>query len=142
MVRNRSEGRDGAMEFRILGPLELALGDRVERLASAKERALLTLLVTSANQVVPADRLADAIWGDSKSAAKGLRVLVSRLRKTLAALDEREYVETRSPGYVLVVEPGEVDALRFAALATRGRALLAAGDADGAARTLREALDL
>jgi DNA-binding SARP family transcriptional activator len=132
------------MEFRILGPLEVASEERIESIASAKERALLCLLVLDANRVVSSERLIDQLWDGSvpDSAATSLRVLVSRLRKTLARFDDHELVVTRAPGYLLHVGAGELDAARFDALTARGRSLFGSGDAEGAARTLREALDL
>lgn len=51
------------MDFRILGPLEVVDGDRVVRLAEA-QRALLALLLLSANEVVSSDRLIDELWGE------------------------------------------------------------------------------
>jgi DNA-binding SARP family transcriptional activator len=51
-------------------------------------------------------------------------------------------VVTRLPGYLLAVDPERVDESRFKALARRGRRALRSGDPEGAARLLREALDL
>jgi predicted ATPase/DNA-binding SARP family transcriptional activator len=132
------------MEFRILGPLEVSNGDRVLSLAAAKERALLALLLVDANRVVSSERLIEDLWDGAppESATTSVRVLVSRLRKTLSEIDDGEVIVTRAPGYLVTVEPGELDASRFEALAARGHAQLAAGDAEGASRVLREALDL
>jgi DNA-binding SARP family transcriptional activator len=41
-----------AVEFRILGPLEAVDGDRALALGSTRQRALLALLLTRANEVV------------------------------------------------------------------------------------------
>ena len=51
------------MEFRILGPLEVVDGDRPLTLKGSRLRALLVLLLTSANEVVSAERLIDELWG-------------------------------------------------------------------------------
>jgi Transcriptional regulatory protein, C terminal len=51
------------VEFRILGPLEVADGDSPVALAGTRARALLALLLTSANEVVSSDRLIDELWG-------------------------------------------------------------------------------
>jgi hypothetical protein len=45
------------MEFRILGPLEIADGDRLLPLSAAGLRALLAMLLLHANEVVSVDRL-------------------------------------------------------------------------------------
>jgi DNA-binding SARP family transcriptional activator len=132
------------MDFGILGPVEVSTPSGVTRIASAKQRALLALLLLQPNRTVSADRLVDELWEGiaPASAATSLRVLVSRLRKHLAELDPQEVLVTRPPGYVLAVEPADVDATRFEALVIRGRSLQSAGDAEGAASVLRGALEL
>ena len=102
------------MEFRILGPLEVRRDGQAARAwAGSKQRALLALLLLDANRVVSRDRLIDALWEDDPPATahKALQVYVSDLRKLLG----RERLETRAPGYLLRVEPGELDLDRFQA---------------------------
>jgi DNA-binding SARP family transcriptional activator len=125
------------MQFRILGPLEVSSGDRQFSLTGA-QRSLLALLVLSANEVVSADRLIDELWGDDvpQSGRTALQVRVSQLRKALGDAGER--IVTRAPGYLLRVDPDELDLDRFERLVS---------DADGAepaeaAASLRKALDL
>ena len=128
------------MEFRVLGPLE-ARDERGEiPLAGHRPRALLALLLLHANEVVPADRLIDELWGDDSpdGAAGALRVNVSRLRKALPP----EVLETRAPGYVVRVEPDALDLHRFERLVDEGRSLLARGLVTDAAGRLRDALSL
>ncbi|MCA1845871.1 MAG: winged helix-turn-helix domain-containing protein, partial [Actinobacteria bacterium] len=52
------------MEFRILGPLEIVGGEAGVTVGGGRERALLALLLLSANRVVSAERLAVDLWGD------------------------------------------------------------------------------
>ena len=128
------------MEFRILGPLEVWDGGGEVTLGGGKRRALLAVLLLHANEVVPADRLTEELWGaDSpEHAADALRVNVSRLRKALP----QDVLTTRSPGYVLRVESDELDLHRFERLVDEGRSLLARRlPADASAR-LRDALSL
>jgi DNA-binding SARP family transcriptional activator len=103
------------MEFRILGPLEVAEGDRQLRVAGTRERALLAILLIHAGQVVSADRLIEELWGRELPGrpSNALQVVVSRVRKALA---DPSRLVTRKPGYVLRVHPGELDAHRFARL--------------------------
>ena len=73
------------MEFRILGPLGVWDGCGEVSLGGPKPRALLAVLLLHPNEVVPADRLIDELWGEDspERAAAALRVNVSRLRKAL-----------------------------------------------------------
>jgi DNA-binding SARP family transcriptional activator len=128
------------MEFRILGPLEVWDGGSQVSLGGPKPRALLTVLLLSPNEVISTDRLIDDVWGgDSlESAAAALRVNVSRLRKALP----QDVLTTRSPGYVLRVEPDELDLHRFERLVDEGRSLRERGLAADASERLRDALSL
>ena len=110
------------MEFRILGPLEVVDGDRPLTLKGSRLRALLVLLLTSAGEVVSADRLIDELWGAQppRSAANALQYHVSQLRKALA---HEGLIETRAPGYLIRPEPDQrrLRALRFAGAARQIR---------------------
>ena len=100
------------MEFRILGPLEVVEQGRALPLGGARQRTLLALLLTRANEVVSADRLIDELWGAQppRTAANALQYHVSQLRKALAP---HEAIVTQEPGYVIRVGPDELDLLRF-----------------------------
>jgi DNA-binding SARP family transcriptional activator len=127
------------MEFRILGPLEVSDEGREVSLGGRKPRALLALLLLHPNEVAPADRLIDELWGDDTSeGAAALRVNVSRLRKALA----RDVLTTRSPGYIIRVEPDALDLHRFERLVDEAKGLLARGLAPAASERLRDALAL
>src|SRR5206468_12540181 len=73
------------MEFRILGPLEVVRGDRVLRLGSGRQLALVAVLLLHANEAVSVDRLVEELWGESAppTAAKIVRNSVSLLRRAL-----------------------------------------------------------
>src|SRR2546423_783207 len=117
------------MEFRILGPLEVAHEGESVQLGGARQRALLALLLTRPNEVVSTERLVDQLWGahPPKTALNTIQYYVSQLRKSLGA----DRIVTRPPGYAILVRPGELDLERF-------EVLLAQDDAG----TLREALAL
>src|SRR5439155_4491805 len=106
------------MEFRILGPLEVLEGGRVLELGGQKQRTLVAALLLHANEVVSQDRLIEALWDDEppETAQKALQVYVSQLRKTLG----KECLQTRSPGYVLRIEQGQLDLERFRMLVEEG----------------------
>jgi DNA-binding SARP family transcriptional activator len=109
-------------------------------LGGAKPRALLAALLLHPNEVVPANRLIDELWGEDspEDAAAALRVNVSRLRKALA----QDVLTTRAPGYVVRVEPDELDLHRFERLVDEGRSLRARGLAGDASERVRDALAL
>jgi DNA-binding SARP family transcriptional activator len=127
-------------EFRLLGPLEVLVDGKPLRIAAAKPRALLVLLLLNRNRVVPTERLIDDLWGEEAPAraTKTLQVYVSQLRKELGP----ERLVTRAPGYELRVDEGELDLDQFEALAAAARDELSAGNAQAAAAGLREALTL
>ena len=127
------------MDFRLLGPLEVAIHDGPVALGGAKQRAVLVHLLLRANALVTAERLIDEVWGDEPPAAARnvLQTYVSRLRKALG--DGR--LEHESGGYVLHAEPSEIDAHRFEALVRDARQN-ATSDPGAAARLYREAESL
>jgi DNA-binding SARP family transcriptional activator/ABC-type transport system substrate-binding protein/streptogramin lyase len=129
------------MEFSLLGPLEVREDRRSIPIRGAKQRALLALLLLHANEVVSRDRLIDELWGERPpgSAEHSLDHQVSRLRKLLESTD---LLSTKAGGYVLNVEPEQIDARRFEHLLDEGRRANAAGDPSAAAETLRAALGL
>ena len=131
------------MDYRLLGPLEVLDGDRVVPLPRGRPQALLALLLIHANELVPAERLIDRLWGESPppTAGKGLQVTVSRLRKELGGA-ETEGILTRGNGYLLCVGVDEVDGLRFERLLEDAGRRLAGGDPAAAAGILDEALAL
>ncbi len=136
------------MEFRILGPLEVYEDGRRLELGGARQRALLAILLTRANYVVSRDRLIDDLFGEEPREAAGnlLQVYVSRLRKALEPGRERRQqtgiVVTKAPGYLVRVEPGELDLERFERLAEEGREALAESVPEIARQRLVEALGL
>ena len=130
------------MEIRLLGQLEVMADDGPVALGGGRHRALLAVLALHPNEVVSSDRLVEALWGPTppSTAHKSLRNLVSRLRKALNSHDDG-LIETRSPGYVLVVEDDAIDIRRFEQLAAEGHSHVDS-DPRRAAETLREALRL
>ena len=131
------------MEFRVLGPVEVAAEGRRLTLGSARQRLLLAVLLTARGEIVAADRLIDATWGarPPPSARKSLHSHLSRLRRALseATADGGDAVVTEAGGYRVVLERHELDADRFASLVERARERLAA-DPGAALHGLDDAL--
>jgi ABC-type branched-subunit amino acid transport system substrate-binding protein/DNA-binding SARP family transcriptional activator len=124
------------LEFRILGPLEVAGASGVVSLGGQRQRALLALLLLHRNESVSTDRLIDELWGERPpvTAQKTVQVYVSRLRSELG----EGRIETRGRGYFLLLDVGELDLDRFEELVERSER----EEPRAAAATLREALSL
>jgi DNA-binding SARP family transcriptional activator/ABC-type branched-subunit amino acid transport system substrate-binding protein/streptogramin lyase len=132
------------MDYRILGPMEVAGRDREVVLGGGRQRSLLAVLLLHPNAVVSSERLIDELWGDSPppTAAKTVQVYVSQLRKALRDGDAEGPLLTRGHGYVLRVAPGELDLERFERAVADGRRALERGAPERAAERLREGLAL
>jgi DNA-binding SARP family transcriptional activator len=136
------------MEFRILGPVEVWDGARPLNPGGSKPRALLAVLLLHANQVVSTDHLVDQLWDEAPplTARNLIQVYVSRLRQVLHhhrdARAPAPVLATRPSGYLLRVEPGELDLHRFERLTAEARRAGADGDLEGAAERWCAALEL
>jgi DNA-binding SARP family transcriptional activator/tetratricopeptide (TPR) repeat protein len=135
------------MDFQILGPLQVRLNRQPVALGTAKQRALLAILLVHANELVPSDRLIEDLWPEPpETATNTLQVYVGKLRKALeperAPGAPGELLMTRTPGYMLRVEAGELDADRFERLLSEGRAASETKDPAMAVSRLRGALEL
>jgi DNA-binding SARP family transcriptional activator len=130
------------MDFGILGPLEVRRDGVPIEVPGTRQRAVLAALLLSANQVVSSERLLDDVWGEDlpSAGATALRVRISQLRRALAP--DGDLIATRSPGYVINLEPRQLDMHSFERLVREGDQALARGDATAAAAPLEEALAL
>lgn len=136
------------MELRILGPTEVRHDGSAVTLRGAKPRQLLVLLAMRPNRPVPAEELIEELWDGEPppSAATALRVHVGRLRQVLEPARNPSAPSGRLPagphGYLLRIEPDELDVQRFERLLVLAREADANGDASVAVPRLTEALDL
>jgi DNA-binding SARP family transcriptional activator len=133
------------VKFGILGPIELTDGERQLAVGGPRQVALLAFLLLHPNRAVSADQLLDAVWGaDAGRAVKRLHTSVARLRKTLDTDGSNggPTLKTVIGGYMLTVEPGQLDADVFQAGVEDGRRALDEGEAARAAGVLRDALGL
>jgi DNA-binding SARP family transcriptional activator len=127
----------GRIEYRLLGPLDVRI-DVPVAVGGPKQRALLALLLLSANRVVSRDRLIEEVFaGERGASARRLNVHISRLRRVVGAR-----LLTRVPGYLLQVGPGELDLHVFEQSLADGRRALEREDVESAAALLGEALAL
>ncbi|HCU96110.1 MAG TPA: hypothetical protein DHU96_26665, partial [Actinobacteria bacterium] len=129
--------------LRILGPLEAWTGQEWTPVKAAKWRALLASLLLAPGRLASTDQIIDDLWGDRPPAraSNQISVYVHHLRRLIGDTNGKILV-TRSPGYQIVLGPGDLDADRFGRLAADGQAALAAGDHEAAAGLLSAALGL
>src|SRR5215831_18376811 len=99
----RLPGAQMGIHFQILGPLEVRIDGAAAAIGGPRQRALLAMLLLSANEVVSRDRLIDELLHEASggSADRMLRVQVSRLRHVLEVDAEQPRVSRQAPGYVL-----------------------------------------
>lgn len=128
------------MQISVLGPLKVEAESGEIAFSAAKERSLLKVLALRAGQVVSSDALISALWGDQPppAARKTLQTYMWNLRQALGDAA----IETRAPGYRLLVEPQNVDVVRFRSLVTDGEAALRRGDHRAARASLGAAVAL
>ncbi|MGC9668147.1 AfsR/SARP family transcriptional regulator [Planosporangium sp. 12N6] len=133
------------MRFGILGPLRIQVGQTETTLGAGRERTALAMLLLYAGEVVPVERLAEAVWGIAPPPTMRAQVhsCVSRLRRALRqkGIDD-EVIVTDPAGYVARVAAADLDSLVFAQRVTRGREAVAAGRLEEARTQLRAALAL
>jgi DNA-binding SARP family transcriptional activator len=136
------------MQLRVLGPVEVVHDRSSVTIRGGKPRQLLAFLAMHANRPVPSEQLIDWLWEGSAppSASTALRVHVGRLRRALEPERGANAPSGRLPatahGYVLRVEPDELDAERFERLVLLGREANAGGEQVFAVAQLVDALSL
>src|SRR3954464_14246786 len=129
----------GALEFRVLAPLEVLAGGAPVRLGGPRQRAVLAILLAHANEVVPAERLIDDVWdAPPENAANVVQSYVSQLRRTLG----RDVIAARGRDCAIQLPDGALDLHRFERLAAGAAAASSDGRAADASREWRAALSL
>lgn len=127
------------MRFEVLGPLRVGAGSVV--VPARQQRVLLATLLLNAGEVVPAERLIEAVWSDRppRSATSQLHSAVYRLRKLLAPAGSAELITTEPGGYQIRIDPHGLDLWQFRQLRDAARA---AAEPEAAAGQYRAALRL
>src|SRR5215468_7048328 len=101
------------MRLRVLGPVEVELGGGWVAPGPPKQRAVLAALALQAGRGMSARALTEVLWADQPpaSAVRNIQMYVWRLRQLVG-----DRLRPCPPGYVLDLQPGALDAERFAEL--------------------------
>lgn len=131
-----------AVEFRILGPLEVyASGERI-RIGGQRQQKLLALLLLYPGRVVLVDRLVDELWGEPPaSVQQQVHNAVGALRRSLGTAEGVRLVRTEV-GYQLDVPDDAVDVNRFFSVMRDAKQAEELGRPQKAVELLRFALDM
>lgn len=113
------------LQIKLLGELSASWDDAPLDLGGRRQRAVLAVLLLARGDVVPAERLVDAVWGDGASdrSVGALQAYVSHLRRSLQphtpARARSSVIVREGPGYAVRQPPESVDAWRFEELLAR-----------------------
>jgi len=131
------------MRFRILGPLEVWSEGRWTAVSASKWRSLLACLLLRPGHLWSTESLILELWGDKPPAKANniVSIYVHKLRRLIGDAEGRVLV-SRAPGYLLRIEPGDLDMQEFESLLADGRNALDSGDPKRAADLLTKALAL
>lgn len=133
------------MLFRILGPLEMEIDGRTYPAGKNRQLIILALFLLEANRGISVAKLIEAVWGSHppRTAEGQIQTCVWRLRRSLAdaGLPSR-IIDTIQSGYIMRIDPSQVDSCVFDKLVKKARAAMANGNAEQAAAAFRQALGL
>lgn len=137
-----------AIRVELLGSPRVWCDGAEVSLGPPKQRAVLGLLASRANDVVSVDQIIDAVWGENapKTCTNGVHTYIARLRRALKP-GRRQYdtgavLASTTSGYTLRVDPQCIDAEVFARRYGTARRLRARGDVASAVAELNAALQV
>ncbi|WTC15590.1 winged helix-turn-helix domain-containing protein [Streptomyces cellulosae] len=133
------------LSFKLLGSLQALVDGEPLRLRSARQRAVLTMLLLASGQAVSIDALIEAVWrGDPPSTARNqIAICVTALRKIFrdeAGVDD--LIDTVHPGYALNLKDHRLDLRELNDAVARARAAAGSGRLGDAADHFEHALAL
>ncbi len=137
-----------SVKFTTLGSLQIWNGHRDCSPKTPKVLQVLALLLVRANRTVRTESLIQELWGEEppRSALTTIQTYIYQLRRLvereqLAASGE-DMLITRSPGYTLVIQSGQLDLQTFCDLREEGRVHFGHRRFAEASSNLRAALKL
>src|ERR1044072_5808680 len=125
------------IEIKVLGPLEVSVGGVSIVPTASKPSQLLAMLALNAGRVVTVTSLTEEIWDSQppRSGVPTLHTYILKLRRKLqhalageGGVTSKDILIPRRAGYLLDVEPNDVDAARYEQLSAAGRQAVNQGD--------------
>ena len=116
-------GRLNVAEFRLLGPVDVVAAGRLVDAGQPRQRGVLAALLVDVGRAVSVETLMDRVWGDlpPDGARHALHTYFARIRRMLAEIGQPDALVRRFGGYLLEVDPDEVDYHRFRTLIEQAR---------------------
>lgn len=104
------------VRFTLLGPVEVRGQDGFIPRWEPRHRAVLAYLLLHAGTVISTDRLIGAIWGVTPpgTARAQIHALIAAVRRALGQAGVEDALQSRTAGYVIYVESGQLDLAEFA----------------------------
>ncbi|MEV0229235.1 BTAD domain-containing putative transcriptional regulator [Nonomuraea sp. NPDC050786] len=134
--------------IRLLGPVIGVIDDQEIDLGTPRQQAIMVMLATRSRRVVTMTQLVEGLWGDCPppTAEQSVYTYIAGLRRACEPDRRRrepsKVVVGASGGYVLHVDPSQVDACVFAELLDTARQAVQDHDLDRALGVLDQALAL
>ena len=116
------------MRFALLGPVQVHDDAGQVEIRGSLRRTLLAALLLHRDSVVSADRLGEMVWARNPptSVTTSLYNQIMRLRQALG--EDGDRIRAVAPGYLIHVEPQELDLDEFASLCGQARRAAAYGE--------------
>lgn len=135
------------VRFEVLGPVRGWHGETELELGPPQQRAVLAMLLLARGRQVSLDAFIDGLWGADtpRSAAATIRTYISRLRRSMGALDAGErgrLIQSVGDGYLLRLGSAFLDLDAFEQWLSEGRQARQRHDTARGVRLLRDALGL
>lgn len=140
----RDAAAAGRLRVEVLGGLVVRRGEQVVEVTSAMQRTLLGLLALHHGRPVGSAEIVDLLWPDGppRTCLHLVHTYVGQVRRLLEpgqAAQHSEQIRRRGAGYVLEIEPDQLDLAEFDHCVAQARAAWAAGSPRSARQFYSEA---
>ncbi|HEX8347590.1 MAG TPA: BTAD domain-containing putative transcriptional regulator [Actinoplanes sp.] len=132
------------MRFYVLGSVVADCNGQHIEISRSQRRGLLGFLLLRHGTIVTAEALEEALWGGAPpaTARRQVQTAVHAVRTALRQAGATDVLRHDGSGYLIQVEPGQLDLLDFHLALSRGRTAAADGNLVLAAEEFRAALEL